>query len=132
MRRAWEESLSSNLQPGQTLKASELSAKSYLEWRDAQADDGEFLTESLAEFTSQAEEAQQTMEVTQADVVQQGNKAVIQMSRSRVPSQMPTTTEELRHKYPLLAVHWGMLAARYPNKTWAARYQPSAVRDHVD
>ena len=39
-------------------------------------DDGEFLTVSLAE---KAEEAQQTEEVTQADVVQQGNKAVIQM-----------------------------------------------------
>ena len=120
MRRAWEESPAANLSPGQTLKASELPAKSYLEWRYSQVDDGEFLTESLAEVTSQAEEAQQTEDVTQADVVQQGSKAVIQMRRTRVRSQMPATTEQLRHKYRLLAVHWGMICARYPNKGWAA------------
>ena len=54
-----------------------------------QVDDGEFLTEPLVEVTSQAEEAQQTAEVAQADVVQQGSKAVIQMRRTRVRSQMP-------------------------------------------
>ena len=132
MRRAWEESCAANLTPGQTLKPSELPAKSYLEWRYSQVEDGEFLTESLAEVTSQAEEAQQTDDVTQADVVQQGSKAVIQMRRTRVRSQMPATSEQLRHKYRLLAVHWGMICARYPNKGWAARYHPSVFRDHVD
>ena len=44
MRRAWE----SHLEPGQTLSLSELPAESFLEWRNAQVDDGEFLTESLA------------------------------------------------------------------------------------
>ena len=132
MRRAWEESPAANLSPGQTLKASELPAKSYLEWRYSQVEDEEFLTESLAEVTSQAEEAQQTEELTHADVVQQGGKAVIQMRRSRVRSQMPTMTEQIRHKYRLLAVHWGMLCARYPNEAWALNYQPAVFRDHVD
>ena len=116
MRRAWEESPVANLSPGQTHKASEISAKSFLEWRYSQVEDGKFLTESLAEVTSQAEEAQQTEELTHADVEQQGGKAVIHMRRSRVRSQMPATTEQLRHKYRLLAVQWGMLCARYPNK----------------
>ena len=132
MRRAWDESPAANLSPGQTLKASQLPPKSYLEWRYAQVDDGKFLTESLAEVTSQAEEAQQTQDVTQADVVQQSSKAVIQMRRTRVRSQMPATTEQLRHKYRLLAVHWEMICARYSNKGWAAGYKPSVFRDHVD
>ena len=88
MRRAWEESPAANLSPGQTLKASELPAKSFLEWRYSQVEDGEFLTESVAEVASQAEEAQQTEELTHADVVR--------MRRSRVRRQMPTT-EQLRH-----------------------------------
>ena len=57
-------------------------------------DDGEFLTEPLAEVTSHAEDAQQTAEVAQADVLQQGSKAVIQMRRTRVRSQMPTSALE--------------------------------------
>ena len=39
MRRAWE----AHLEPGQTLPLSELPAKSFLEWRNAQVDDGENL-----------------------------------------------------------------------------------------
>ena len=132
MRRAWEEQPAANLHPGQTLKPSELPSKSFLEWRYTQVEEGEFLTESLAEVTSQQEEAQQTEDTTTADVIQQGGKAVIQMRRTRVKSQMPQTTEQLRHKYRLLAVHWGMLCARYPNKAWAAQYHPNQFRDHVD
>ena len=50
----------------------------------------------------------------------------------RVKSTMPATTEQLRHKYRLLAVHWGMLCQRYPNKSWAIGYQQSMLRSHVD
>ena len=113
MRRAWEASMS----PGQTLSPSELPAKSLIEWRQAQVDDGEFLTESLAEVSSQQEESAQTDDHTQADFVREGSKAVIRVRRTKVKSTMLATTEQLRHKYRLLAVHWGMLSQRYPNKT---------------
>ena len=84
------------------------------------------LAESLAEVTSQQEEAEDT---TTADVRQQSGKAVIRIRRARVKSQMPQTTEHLRHKYRLLAVHWGMLCIRHPNKAWAAQYHPNQFRD---
>ena len=66
MRCAWEEQPAANLHPGQTLKPLELPSKSFLEWRYTQVDEGEFLTESLAEVTSQQEEAQQTEDTTTA------------------------------------------------------------------
>ena len=69
----WAESPAANLQPGQVLKG--VSAPSQV----VPGDDEEFLTESLAQVTSQVEDAQQTDKATQADVVQQGSKAVIQM-----------------------------------------------------
>ena len=95
-------------------------------------DDGEFLTESLAEVASQQEESAQTDDQTQADFVREGSKAVIRMRRVRVKSSMPATTEQLRHKFRLLAVHWGMLCQRYPNKHWAAGYEQTMLRNHVD
>ena len=128
MRRAWE----ANMSPGQTLSPSELPAKSFIEWRQAQVDDGEFLTESLAEVSSQQEESAQTDDHTQADFVREGSKAVIRVRRTKVKSTMPATTEQLRHKYRLLAVHWGMLSQRYPNKSWAKDYDPATLRNHVD
>ena len=63
MRRAWE----ANMSAGQTLSPWELPAKSFIEWRQAQVDDGEFLTESPAEVSSQQEESAQTDDHTQAD-----------------------------------------------------------------
>ena len=132
MRRAGEEQLAANLHLGQTLKPSELHSKSFLEWRYTQVEEGEFLTESLAEVTSQQEEAQQAEDTATAEVLRQGRKAVIQMRRVRVKSQMPLTTEQLRHMYRLLAVHWGMLCDRYPNTSWVAKYHPNHFRDHVD
>ena len=102
MRRAWE----ANLEASQTLSPSELPAKSFLEWRIAQVDDGEFLTESLADIASQQEEGALAEETT-ADFVREGSKAVVRMRRVRARSAMPQTTEQLRHKYRLLAVHWG-------------------------
>ena len=131
-RRAWEENPAANLAMGQSLSAAELPAKSYLEWRFAQVDDGEFLAEALAEVASQQEEAQQVDDTTQADFVQQGNKAVMRLRRARAKSAMPITTEQLRHKYRLMAVHWGMFTTRYPNKSWAAKYSPQTFRDRVD
>ena len=90
---------------GQTLSPSELLAKLFIEWRQAQVDDGVFLTESLAEVSSQQEESAQTDDHTQADFVREGSKAVIRVRRTKVKSTMPATTEQL-HKYRLLAVHW--------------------------
>ena len=110
---AWEENQASNLATGQSLNASEPPAKSYLEWRFAQVDDGEFLAESRAEVVSQQEESQQVDDTTQADHVPQGNKAVVRLRRARGKSAMPATTEQLRHKYRLMAVHWGMVCARF-------------------
>ena len=127
MRRAWE----SHLEPGQTLSLSELPAKSFREWRIAQVDDGEFLTESLADVASQHEEGALTEETT-ADFVREGSKAVVRMRRIRARSAMPQTTEQLRHKYRLLAVHWGMMSQRYPNKHWARNFDPAHFRNHVD
>ena len=127
MRRAWE----SHLEPGQTLSLSELPAKSFLEWRNAQVDDGEFLTESLADVASQQEESA-LAEDTTADFVREGSKAVVRMRRVRARSAMPQTTEQLRHKYRLLAVHCGMMCQRYPNKHWARNYDPAHFRNHVD
>ena len=40
VRRAWE----ANFEPGQTLSPTELPANSFLEWRNVQVDDGEFLS----------------------------------------------------------------------------------------
>ena len=62
----------------------ELPSRSFLEWRHTQVDDGEFLTESLAEVTSQQEEAQQAEDTTTADVIQQGGNAVIQMRKNHI------------------------------------------------
>ena len=45
---------------------------------------------------------------------------------------MPADTEQLRHKYRLLGVHWGMLCKRDPNKAWARDYKPTVFSDHVD
>ena len=59
MRRVWEEQPAANLHPGQTLKPSELPSKSFSKWRYTQVEEGEFLSESLADVTSQQEEAQQ-------------------------------------------------------------------------
>ena len=112
---------------GQSLSASELSAKSFLEWRFAQVDDGEFLAESLAEVASQQEESQQVDDTTQAEFVQQMNKAVVRLRRARAKSAMPATTEQLRHKYRLMAVDWSMVCARYPNNSWAAKYNPQTL-----
>ena len=67
VRRAWE----SHLEVGQTISLSELPAKSFLEWRIAQVDDGEFHTESLADVASQ-EEAGALNEDTTADLVREG------------------------------------------------------------
>ena len=117
MRRAWE----SHLEPGQTLSLSELPAKSFLEWRIAQVDDGEFVTESLADIASQQEEGALTEETT-ADFVREGSKAVVRMRRVRARSAMPQTTEQLRHKYRLFAVHWVMMSQRYPNKHWDSKF----------
>ena len=88
--------------------------------------------ESLAEVARQQEEASQTDDTTQADFVREGSRAVLRVKRMRVKSTMPATTEQLRHKYRLLAVHWGMLCQRYPNKSWATGYQQSMLRSHVD
>ena len=120
------------METGSSLKPSELPAKSFLEWRIAQVDDGEFTAESLAEVASQQEEASQADDTTQADLVREGSRAVLRVKRMRVKSTMPATTEQLRHKYRLLAVHWGMLCQRYPNKSWAIGYQQSMLRSHVD
>ena len=128
MRKAWE----TQLEKGQTLSPAELPAKSFLEWRNAQVDDGEFLTESLAEVASQQEEGAQTEDSTHADFVREGSKAVIRVRRARARSVMPQTTEQLRHKYRLLAVHWGVLSQRYPNKHWSREYDPATLRSHVD
>ena len=128
MRRAWE----ANLGAGTTLKPSELPAKSFLEWRNAQVDDGEFVAESLAEVASQQEESAQADDTTQADFVREGSRAVLRVKRARTKSQMPNTTEQLRHKYRLLAVHWGMMCQRYPNKSWAIGYDQAMLRSHVD
>ena len=89
---------------GITLEAGQTLPLSFLEWRIAQADDGEFLTESLADVANQQEE-RALNEDTTADFVREGNKAVVRMRRVRVRSAMPQTTEQLRHKYRLLAVH---------------------------
>ena len=124
-RRAWEENPASNLATGQSLSASELPAKSYLEWRFAQVDDGEFLAEALAEVVSQQEESQQVDDTTQADFVQQGNKAVVRLRRAR--AKMPATTEQLRHKYRLMAVHWGMVCSIYTNKIMGGQVQPTVL-----
>ena len=129
-RRAWEKKPASNLATGQSLSASELPAKSYLEWRFAQVDD-EFLAESLEEVVSQQEESQQVDDTTQADFVQQGNKAVVRR-RARAKSAMPASTEQLRHKYRLMAFHFRVVCSRYPSKSWAAKYSPQSFRDHVD
>ena len=107
--------------------ASELPTKSFLEWRNAQVADGEFTAESLAEVASQQEESAQTDDTTQA-----GSRAVLRVKRMKTKSTMPNTTEQLRHKYRLLVVHWGMMCQRYPNKPWAVGYEPSMLRSHVD
>ena len=91
---AWEENPAANLAMGQSLGASEPSAKSYVEWRFAQVDDGEFLAKSLAEVVSQQEESQQVDDTTQAHFVQQGNKAVVRLRRARAGSAMPATAVE--------------------------------------
>ena len=116
--RAWEASL----EPGQTLSPSELPAKSFLERRNTQVDDGEFLTEP----SSQQEESAQTDDHTQADFVREGSKAVIRVRRTT----MPATTGKLRHKYRLLAVHWSMLCQRYTIK-WAMGYDQTMLRSNV-
>ena len=101
MRRAWEEQVAANLHPGQTPKPLELPSKSFLEWRYTQVE-GEFLTESLAEVTSQQEEAQQADDTTTADVIQQGRKIregqgeVSNASDDRAtPSQVPAASSAL-------------------------------------
>ena len=91
MRRARETSAETNLQQGQTL-SQVVPRVDY-----TQVDDGVFLTESV-EVTSQAEEAQQTDEQTHGEVVQRGCKAVIQMRRTRVRWQMPTTSDQLMRR----------------------------------
>ena len=58
-------------------------------------DDGEFLTESLADIDSQQEKGALTEETT-ADFVREGSKAVVRMRRVRARSAMPQTTEQLR------------------------------------
>ena len=57
---------------------------------------------------------------------------MLRLKRMRAKSTMPTTTEQLRHKYRVLAVHWGMMCQRYPNKSWAIGYEQSMLRSHVD
>ena len=64
--------------------------------------------------------------------MREGSKAVVRMRRVRARSAMPQSTEQLRHKYRLLAVHWGMMCQRYPNKHWARNYDPAHFRNHVD
>ena len=45
---------------------------------------------------------------------------------------MPQTTEQLRHKCRLLAVHWGMMSQRYPDKHRSCNFDPDHLRNHVD
>ena len=59
----------------------------------------------LADIASLQEEGALAEEST-ADFVREGSKAVVRMRRVRARSAMPQTTEQLRHKYRLLAVHW--------------------------
>ena len=126
MRRAWE----ANLEPGQTLSPTELPDKSFLEWHNTQV---EFLAESLAEVASQQEDAAQNRRSDAGRLhTRRNQKQSSGMRRVRVKSAMPATTEQLRHKYRLLAVHWSMLCQRYPNKAWAQGYDQTMLRNHVD
>ena len=51
------------------------------------------------------------------------------MRRIRARGAMPQTTEQLRHKYRLLAVHSKMMSQRYPNKHWARNFDPAHLRN---
>ena len=109
MRKTWER----NLEPGESLKPSELPAQSFLEWRNPLVDDGEFLTESLAEVATQQEVSARTDDTTQADFVRVG-------SESGGPSHPYASKERNasdggaeRHKFSLLPMHWGMMCQRH-------------------
>ena len=96
-------------------------------------DDGEFTRESLAEVASQQEESAQTDDTTQADFVPEGSRAVLRFYRMQPRSTMPATTQQLRHKFRLLTIHWSMMMCqRYSNKSWAVGHDQAMLRTHAD
>ena len=126
MRRASE----SHVEPVQTLSLSELQAKSFLEWRNAQVDDGEFLAESLADVASQQEEGALTEETT-ADFVREGSKAVVRMWRIRARSacrRPQTATPQVSSPCSLVGDDEPALSEQH----WARNFDPAHFRNHVD
>ena len=92
MRRALE----ANMETGTSLKTTELPARSFREWRNA-----EFTAESLAEVASQKEESAQADDTTQADFVREGSRAVLRVDRA-TEAQVPAARGTLGHGVPAL------------------------------
>ena len=98
------------------LSAKECPAKAYVETRLEQIDEGELKPEALSDVVALDQEDKEDNVSGNLTIGKDGGW---QLRKPRAHRVMPATTEEFRRKYKLMAVHWQIVALKFPNKAFA-------------
>ena len=104
-------------------------AKCYLEARVEEMNEGELRAEMLSEVASQKEELAIADPGRTMDLTATGS---LTLKRTKVKGCLPKGTEELRAKYKLMSVHWGMIKFRHQEAGFLKDYNPDAFADVLE
>ena len=104
----------------------EAPAKSYIEWRLEQVEDGELLAEQLKEVISKEEDLHDPWSVKMR------SDGTLQLKRGRVESVPPETPEDLRRKFRIMAAAWEYVRLKHSSKAYLEGLGPEIWQEYVE